>query len=75
MDGEIETYTVMVARDGVPDLGIVAILTQEGARVWGTITDTDTLESLTTEEGCGRRCRLRTGPDSRGALGLSVEVR
>jgi acetyl-CoA C-acetyltransferase len=59
-DGEIETYSVMFGRDGVPDLGIVAILTPDGARVWGTITDSDTLESLTTEEGCGRRCRLRT---------------
>jgi acetyl-CoA C-acetyltransferase len=59
-DGEIETYSVMFGRDGVPDLGIVAILTPDGARVWGTITDSDTLQSLTTEEGCGRRCRLRT---------------
>jgi acetyl-CoA C-acetyltransferase len=58
-DGAVETYSVMFGRDAVPDLGIVAILTPEGARVWGTVTDTDTLVSLTTEEGCGRRCRLR----------------
>jgi acetyl-CoA C-acetyltransferase len=66
-DGEVETYTVLVARDGSPELGIVAILTTEGARVWGTITDSDTLSMLMAEEGCGRRARLR--PDGR------VEVR
>ncbi len=58
-DGEIETYTVVYGRDSEPELGIVAILTPDGARVWGTITDTDTLTSLTVEEGCGRSCRLR----------------
>jgi acetyl-CoA C-acetyltransferase len=58
-DGEIETYTVVFGRDATPELGIVAIITPEGARVWGTITDTDTLTTLTVEEGCGRRCRLR----------------
>jgi acetyl-CoA C-acetyltransferase len=58
-DGEIETYTVVYGRDPEPELGIVAILTPDGARVWGNITDKDTLTSLTVEEGCGRSCRLR----------------
>ena len=58
-DGEVETYTVMVGRDDEPELGIVALLTPEGARAWGTITDADVLSFLMVEEGCGRRARLR----------------
>ncbi len=58
-DGEVETYMVMVGRDDSPELGIVALLTPEGARAWGTITDVDTLSFMMTEEGCGRRARLR----------------
>jgi acetyl-CoA C-acetyltransferase len=58
-DGVIETYTVMVDRGGEPDLGIVAMLTSDEARLWGTITDADTLSLLMAEEGCGRRVRIR----------------
>ena len=61
VEGEVETYTVMVGRDDEPELGIVALLTPEGARAWGTITDADTLSSLMSEEGCGRRARLADG--------------
>jgi acetyl-CoA C-acetyltransferase len=60
IDGEVETYTVMVGRDDTPELGIVALLTPDGARAWGTITDSDTLSFMMTEEGCGRRARLRS---------------
>jgi acetyl-CoA C-acetyltransferase len=59
-EGEVETYTVMVGRDNSPELGIVALLTAEGTRAWGTITDVDALLFMMTEEGCGRRARLRT---------------
>ncbi len=59
-EGEVETYTVMVGRDGSPELGIVALLTAEGARAWGTISDADTLSFMMAEEGCGRRARMRT---------------
>jgi acetyl-CoA C-acetyltransferase len=59
-EGEVETYTVMVGRDDSPELGIVALLTPDGTRAWGTITDVDTLSFMMTEEGCGRRARLRT---------------
>ncbi len=59
-EGEVETYTVMVGRDDSPELGIVALLTAEGARAWGTITDVDTLSFMMAEEGCGRRARIRT---------------
>jgi acetyl-CoA C-acetyltransferase len=59
-EGDVETYTVLVGRDGVPDLGIVALLTSEGARAWGTVTDVDTLSMLMVEEGCGKRATVRT---------------
>jgi acetyl-CoA C-acetyltransferase len=59
IEGEIETYTVMVGHDGEPDLGIVVLITADGARAWGTVPDVDTLSSLMTEEGCGRRARIR----------------
>jgi acetyl-CoA C-acetyltransferase len=59
-EGEVESYTVMVGRDEAPELGIVALLTAEGARAWGTITDVDTLSFMMAEEGCGRRARIRT---------------
>ena len=59
VEGEVETYTVMVGRDDGPELGIVALLTPEGARAWGTIPDAETLSSMMTDEGCGRRARLR----------------
>jgi hypothetical protein len=57
----------MVERSGEPGLGIIALLTTDGARAWGNITDTDTLSWLMTDDGCGHRARIR--PDGR------VEVR
>jgi hypothetical protein len=36
----------------------VALLTHEGARGWGTLTDSDSLASLEEEEGCGRTARV-----------------
>lgn len=59
VDGVIETYSVMVNHAGDPDLGIIALLTENETRAWGTITDEDTLRSLMAEEGCGRRARIR----------------
>jgi acetyl-CoA C-acetyltransferase len=58
-DVTIETYTVVHDRDGRPELGILALLTEEGGRTWGNTTDVDVLDELMTEEGCGRRARLR----------------
>ncbi|HEY7947493.1 MAG TPA: acetyl-CoA acetyltransferase [Acidimicrobiales bacterium] len=58
-DATVETYTVVHERVGHPDHAIVALLTDDGARAWGTVTDPDTLRSLEVEEGCGRRARLR----------------
>jgi acetyl-CoA C-acetyltransferase len=58
-DLTIETYTVVYARDGRAERGILSCLTPEGARRWANVTDNDTLELLTTQEGCGRSARLR----------------
>jgi acetyl-CoA C-acetyltransferase len=57
-DATVETYTVIHGRDGEPERAIVALLTKEDARVWGTLTDLDTLGELETDEGCGRPARV-----------------
>ncbi|MHB8594432.1 MAG: acetyl-CoA acetyltransferase, partial [Acidimicrobiales bacterium] len=57
-DATVETYTVVHDRDGRPELGILALLSPDGRRAWGNITDADTLCGLMTEEGCGRKVRL-----------------
>jgi acetyl-CoA C-acetyltransferase len=57
-DATVETYTVIHGRDGGPERAIVALLTKDGARAWGTLTDHDALENLETQEGCGRPARL-----------------
>ena len=61
-EATVETYTVLHGRSGEPERAIVALLTPEGARAWGTLNDADTLVGLEEEEGCGRRARvLRDG--------------
>jgi acetyl-CoA C-acetyltransferase len=57
-DATVETYTVIHGRDGEPERAIVALLTKEDARVWGTLTDLDALGELETDEGCGRPARV-----------------
>lgn len=59
-EGSVETYTVLVGRDGTPELGIFAILTPEGMRAWGTSNDEELLSNLMIEEGCGRKATLRS---------------
>ena len=59
----VEAYTVVHDRDGGPELGILSLLTEDGRRAWGNVTDLDTLGGLMAEEACGRRARLY--PDSR----------
>ena len=54
----IESYTVMHAREGHPENGIVACLTPEGGRAWGATTDPDVMKAMTVEELCGRAGRL-----------------
>ncbi|MGH9110487.1 MAG: acetyl-CoA acetyltransferase, partial [Acidimicrobiales bacterium] len=57
-DATVETYTVVHERDGEPERGILSLLTDDGARAWGTVTDPDALRSIEMEEGCGRRARI-----------------
>jgi len=57
-DVTVETYTVVHDRDGRPELAIVALLSGDGRRAWGNVTDADTLQGLMGEEGCGRKARL-----------------
>jgi acetyl-CoA C-acetyltransferase len=65
-DAIVETYTVIHGRTGEPERAIVALLTPEGARAWGTLTDSETLTGLEEEEGCGRMARVH--PDGRVEL-------
>jgi len=62
----VETYTVIHGGDGEPERAIMALLTEDGVRVWGTLTDRDTLGALEVEEGCGRHAHVH--PDGRTVL-------
>ena len=55
----VETYSVSFGRDGTPERAVVACRTPEGRRAWATVTDSDHLALLITEEGCGRLGTLR----------------
>ena len=57
-DATVETYTVVHGRDGEPERAILALLTDSGARAWGTTSDADSLVGLEDEEGCGRSARV-----------------
>jgi acetyl-CoA C-acetyltransferase len=48
-----EAWSVMHERDGAPNLGLVACLTDDGRRTWGTTRDVDTLGALMTAEEAG----------------------
>ncbi|MHB1502890.1 MAG: acetyl-CoA acetyltransferase [Acidimicrobiales bacterium] len=60
IDVTVESYTVTYSREGAPEEGILALLTSDGKRAWGNVTDHESLESLTAEEGYGRSARLRS---------------
>jgi len=49
----IETWTVMHERDGSPSTAIVAALTAEGARCWGTSRDRSTMERMEVDDVVG----------------------
>ncbi|MDQ1515868.1 MAG: acetyl-CoA C-acetyltransferase [Actinomycetota bacterium] len=57
----VESYTVMHDRDGAPTVALVASLTPDGRRAWGTCRKPDTLAAMTSEEFCGVPAQL--GPD------------
>jgi acetyl-CoA C-acetyltransferase len=59
-EATVETYTVVHGHDGEPERAIVALLTTDGARTWGTLSDPEALAGLELEEGCGRTARVHT---------------
>lgn len=56
----VESYTVMYA-DGQPNIAHVACLTQDGQRVWVNSDDKDLMQSMISEEFCGRDARINGG--------------
>jgi len=58
-DATVETYTVLYARDGGPERGIVIVRLDDGGRfLANTPDDRGSLESFTAVENVGRRGRL-----------------
>lgn len=55
----VEAATVMHARSGEAENGIVALRTTDGRRAWGTSGDADTLAAIETVETVGRSGHLR----------------
>ncbi len=53
----IEGYTVMHDREG-PTVALAALLTDDGARTWGSSTDPALMSELMTSEGIGRSAHL-----------------
>jgi len=50
----VESYTVIHDREGNPETALLAVLTPDGARGWGSSTDADTQAALLTESCVGR---------------------
>ena len=50
---EVETFTVMHDKDGAPELGLVALLLDDGRRAWGKTEDPDALAQVTLYAGQG----------------------
>ena len=55
----IETYTVMHDRDGQPERALVACLTPDGARTWGTCSDAATMKAMVVDEFVGRAATMQ----------------
>lgn len=60
-DATVEAYTVVHDRDGQPQTGIVALLTDAGARTWANTTEPGVMKALTIEDFAGRRGHVRAG--------------
>jgi acetyl-CoA C-acetyltransferase len=63
----IETYTVMHDRENQPERALVACLTEDGRRAWGTSTDGATMKAMIAEEFVGRAATMRAD----GALDIT----
>ncbi len=58
---EVESYTVVHARDGEAERALYALLTPDGGRTWGSGRDPSTLAELESTECVGRPARLSGG--------------
>jgi hypothetical protein len=57
-EGTIDGYTVVYDRNDRPEHALVALLTDEGARVWGGTTDRATLVAMVDEEHVGQAAEM-----------------
>jgi acetyl-CoA C-acetyltransferase len=60
VDGEVavESSVVVHGRDGAPEQAVLAALTPEGRRAWGSTADADQMQELLTAETAGRPAHL-----------------
>jgi acetyl-CoA C-acetyltransferase len=54
-EATVETFTVMHGKEGQPELGIVALLLDDGRRAWGTTDDADDVALMVAEDVIDRR--------------------
>jgi len=62
----VETYNRDPRPDGGPERAIVALLTKDGSRAWGTLADSDALEAWK---------RTRDADDGPGSTRRRTELR
>jgi acetyl-CoA C-acetyltransferase len=58
-EATVETFTVMHGKDGQPELGLVALLLDDGRRAWGTTDDADAVSLMAAEDVIDRRVQRR----------------
>jgi acetyl-CoA C-acetyltransferase len=54
-EATVETFTVMHGKEGQPELGIVALLLDDGRRAWATTDDADDVALMVAEDVIDRR--------------------
>ena len=54
----VESYTIMHDRDGEPEIALLALLTPDGGRTWGSSRSSDELRELVATEAVGRSAEL-----------------
>src|SRR4051812_36025347 len=57
----IEAFVVMFGRDGQPEQGVVACLTDDGGRTWANSLDPDIIGPLMEGQLIGTRATVRPG--------------
>jgi acetyl-CoA C-acetyltransferase len=53
----VESFTVMHDKDGRPELGLLALLLDDGRRAWGKTEDADDLARMVADDVIGERVR------------------